>query len=82
MLPAPFLLPLFVASGAAALVYEVTWFQLLALHAGGSSRAAALVLATFMAGLGFGSLLVPRWVSRATNPLLACAALEALIALC
>jgi spermidine synthase len=82
MPPALFLVPLFVASGAAALVYEVTWFQLLALHAGGSSRAAALVLATFMAGLGFGSLLVPRWVSRATSPLLACAALEALIALC
>jgi spermidine synthase len=82
MMPAFLLLPLFLAGGAAALVYEVTWFQLLAIHAGGSSRAAATVLATFMAGLGFGSLLVPRWVSRATNPLLACAALEALIALC
>ena len=82
MMPTLVLLPLFVASGAAALVYEVTWFQLLAVHAGGSTRAAATVLATFMAGLGFGSLLVPRWVSRAMNPLLACAALEALIALC
>lgn len=81
MMPVLFLLPLFFASGAAALVYEVTWFQLLSLHAGGSARAAAMVLATFMAGLGFGSLLVPRWVPRTTNPLLACAGLEALIAL-
>jgi spermidine synthase len=81
MTPASLLLPLFLASGAAALIYEVTWFQLLSLHAGGSSRATATVLATFMAGLGCGSLLVPRRVPRTVNPLLACAALELVVAL-
>ena len=55
MLPAPLLLPLFLAGGAAALIDEVTWFQLLALHAGGTSRAMAAVLATFMATAGASS---------------------------
>ena len=74
------LLPLFVASGAAALVDEVAWFQLLALHAGGTSRAMATVLATFMAGLGLGALVVPRRLGS-LPPLLACFFLEVAIGL-
>ena len=60
MIPAPLLLPLFIASGAAALVDEIAFFQLLSLHAGGTSRSMAIVLATFMAGLGLGAIVVPR----------------------
>lgn len=79
MFPAA-LLPLFFASGAAALIDEVTWFQLLALHSGGTSRAMATVLATFMAGLGLGALVVPRRLGR-LRPLMACALLEFAIGL-
>ena len=78
MLPAPLLLPLFLAGGAAALIDEVTWFQLLALHAGGTSRAMAAVLATFMAGLGAGAILAPR-LGRPRRPMVVCAVLEAVI---
>ena len=81
MKPAPFLLPLFLASGAAALIYEVVWFQLLCLQVGGTSRAIAVVLATFMTGLGIGALLIPRLVPASTDPLRACAALEVFTAL-
>ena len=76
------LLPLFIASGAAALVYEVVWFQLLALQVGGATQAIALVLATFMTGLGAGALVIPRLIQTTTHPLRACAALEAFTALC
>ena len=82
MKPATSLLPLFVASGAAALVYEVVWFQLLALQVGGATQAIALVLATFMTGLGAGALVIPRLIQTTTHPLRACAALEAFTALC
>jgi spermidine synthase len=82
MKPATLLLPLFVASGAAALVYEVVWFQLLALQVGGATRAIALVLATFMAGLGAGALVIPRLIRNSSDPLRACAALEVFTALC
>ena len=81
MIPAQLLLPLFVASGAAALIDEVTWFQLLALHVGGTSRAMATVLATFMAGLGLGALVVPGRLASLT-PLGACCLLELAIGLC
>ncbi len=76
MIPAPLLLPLFVLSGAAALVDEIAWFQLLSLHAGGTSRSMAIVLATFMAGLGLGAIVVPRRLAARLHPLRACAALE------
>ena len=82
MKPATFLLPIFVASGAAALVYEVVWFQLLALQVGGATRAIALILATFMTGLGAGALLIPRLIPSSADPLRACAALEVFTALC
>lgn len=82
MKPATFLLPIFVAGGAAALIYEVVWFQLLALQVGGATRAIAIVLATFMGGLGAGALVIPRLIPPTTDPLRACAVLEAFTALC
>ena len=81
MIPATLLLPLFLASGAAALVDEIAWFQLLALHSGGTSRSMAIVLATFMAGLGLGALVVPRRLPASIHPLRTCAAMELLIGL-
>lgn len=81
MIPAPLLLPLFVASGAAALVDEIAWFQLLSLHAGGTSRSMAIVLSTFMAGLGLGALVVPRRLPAGIDPLRVCAVLEWIIGL-
>src|SRR5262249_51759682 len=41
----------YTASGAAALVYEVTWTRLFALHLGHTVGAASTVLAAFMGGL-------------------------------
>lgn len=45
----------FAASGAAALVYEVTWTRLLTLQLGHGVAAASTVLAAFMGGLAVGS---------------------------
>ncbi len=45
----------FFASGAAALVYQVVWQRVLALHTGVGVESIALIVAAFMAGLGLGS---------------------------
>src|SRR6188768_2874694 len=49
------LLGLYAASGAAALVYEVTWTRLLTLQLGHTVAAASTVLAAFMGGLALGA---------------------------
>ena len=46
---------LFFLSGAAALVYQVAWQRLLALHSGVGLYSVAMIVAAFMAGLGIGS---------------------------
>ena len=46
---------IFAASGAAALIYEVTWTRLLTLQIGHGLAAASTVLAAFMGGLAIGS---------------------------
>ena len=46
---------IFAASGAAALIYEVTWTRLLTLQLGHGVAAASTVLAAFMGGLAIGS---------------------------
>ena len=46
---------LFVLSGFAALVYQVAWQRILALHTGVSVYSVALIVSAFMAGLGLGS---------------------------
>jgi spermidine synthase len=47
----------FFASGAAALVYQVAWQRILALHTGVGVYSIAVIVAAFMAGLGVGSYL-------------------------
>src|SRR5438105_495806 len=63
------LLPLFVGSGCAALIYEVVWFQMLSLVVGSSAISLGVVLATFMGGMCLGSLALPRLVSPRPHPL-------------
>lgn len=61
------LLLLFAGSGAAALIYEIVWYQLLQLAIGSTAISLGILLATFMGGLSLGSLL-PRYVSKAGRP--------------
>jgi predicted membrane-bound spermidine synthase len=55
---------LFFLSGAAALVYQVAWQRLLALHSGVGLYSVAVIVAAFMAGLGIGSHLGGRLSTR------------------
>jgi spermidine synthase len=71
------LLLLFVASGSAALVYEIVWFQLLQLVIGSSAISLGILLATFMGGMCLGSYLFPRLVPARLHPLRVYAVLEA-----
>jgi predicted membrane-bound spermidine synthase len=82
----PFLAPAalaFFVSGGAALIYQVAWQRILALHTGVGIYSVALIVAAFMAGLGLGShvggALSTRLVPRAA--LLALGAIELAIAL-
>lgn len=63
------------------MIYQVAWLRLLRLVFGASTAASAAVLAIFMGGLGFGSLLLGGRADRARNPLRLYAALELGIAL-
>ncbi|HEY8149722.1 MAG TPA: fused MFS/spermidine synthase, partial [Vicinamibacteria bacterium] len=73
----------FFLSGAAALIYQVTWQRLLALHSGVGIYSVAMIVAAFMVGLGLGShvggVLSVRLAPR--TALLAFAALELAIGL-
>src|SRR6185295_10682476 len=51
---------LYAISGAAALVYEVTWSRLLTLQLGHTIAAASTVLAAFMGGLAIGAWIAGR----------------------
>jgi spermidine synthase len=73
------LLLLFFGSGCAALIYEIVWFQLLALVIGSTGVSLGILLGTFMGGMCLGSLLLPRFVPRGWHPLRVYAALEAAI---
>ena len=55
---------LFLLSGAAALVYQVAWQRILALHSGVGLYSVAMIVAAFMAGLGIGSHLGGRLSER------------------
>jgi spermidine synthase len=63
------ILLLFTASGAAALIYEVTWYQLLQLVVGSTAISLGLLLASFMGGLCLGSYFLPRRVPKTLHPL-------------
>jgi spermidine synthase len=73
---------IFAASGAAALIYEVTWTRLLTLQLGHGVAAASTVLAAFMGGLAVGSAYGGRVGGRLDRPaaLRVYAALELAIA--
>jgi spermidine synthase len=73
----------FAASGAAALIYEVTWTRLLGLQLGHGVAAASTVLAAFMGGLAIGSAAGGRVGARLdrTRALRVYASLEIAIAL-
>ena len=78
----PLVLLLFAASGCAALIYEVVWYQLLQLAIGSTAVSLGVLLATFMGGLCLGSLLLPRLRRDAGHPLIVYALIEFGIALC
>ena len=60
---------LFFLSGAAGLVYEVTWARSLGLVFGASHLAVATVLAVYMGGQALGATIFGRRVDRAERPL-------------
>ncbi|MBJ96009.1 MAG: spermidine synthase [Rickettsiales bacterium] len=72
---------LLLCSGFCALVYQVAWLRLLRLVFGASTASQAAVIAIFMAGLGFGSLLLGKRADAHPNPLRMYARLELGIAL-
>jgi spermidine synthase len=72
----PFLLILFAASGAAGLIYEIVWLQLLQLVIGSSAVSLAVLLGTFMGGMCLGSVFFSRLISAKRNPLRVYALLE------
>lgn len=78
----PLVLLLFVGSGAAALIYEIVWLQLLQLVIGSSAVSLGVLLSTFMGGMCVGSVLLPRVIPARWHPLRVYAALELGIGLC
>ncbi len=72
----PFLLLLLAASGCAALIYEIVWFQLLQLVIGSSAVSLGLLLAAYMGGLCLGSAALSRVVPASQHPLRIYAFLE------
>ncbi len=64
-----FIYLLFFLSGAAGLVYQVVWSRMLNEIFGVTVYAVATVLATFLAGLALGSLVLGRLADRRRNPL-------------
>jgi spermidine synthase len=77
------LLLLFAASGCAALIYEIVWFQLLQLVIGSSAVSLGTLLGTYMGGMFLGSLLYPKLrAARRGAPLRVYAVIEAGIGIC
>lgn len=74
------LLPVFLASGAAALIYEVLWLKELGLLFGNTPYAAATTLAVFFLGMATGSWALGRRSGMLQNPLRTYALLECGIA--
>jgi spermidine synthase len=62
-------LGLFIASGAAGLIYQVVWSRELVLLFGNTSQAISTIVTAFLAGLGGGALAGAVLASRSRNPL-------------
>lgn len=72
--------PLFFFSGLCALIYQMAWLREFRLFFGASTAATAAVLAIFMGGLGFGSVILGRRSETKEFPLEFYARLELFIA--
>lgn len=71
------LLVLFAASGCAALIYELVWYQMLELAIGSQTVCLGFLLAAYMGGLCLGSLALPKYLDRRrAHPLKVYAGLE------
>ena len=64
----PIIYFLFFGSGITALVYEIVWTRMLTLVFGHTVFSVSVVLAAFMAGLGFGSYLFGVAIDRLSDP--------------
>ncbi|MEN5427514.1 fused MFS/spermidine synthase [Stenotrophomonas pennii] len=73
------LLPIFILSGFAGLIYQSLWSQYLGLFLGHSSYAQSLVLMLFMGGMAIGAWWASRRSTKWRYPLLAYAVIELLI---
>jgi spermidine synthase len=72
----PALLILFAASGCAALIYEVVWYQSLQLAIGSTTVSMAFLLAAYMGGLCLGAAAAPRFAGTSISALRTYAAIE------
>jgi predicted membrane-bound spermidine synthase len=68
---------LFFLSGAAGLIYEIVWERLLELYFGVTMTAITLIVASYMCGLGIGSLLGGRVAQTLKHPILIYGLIEA-----
>lgn len=68
-------------SGFCALIYQTAWLREFRLIFGSSTAATAAVIGVFMAGLGFGGIILGRRSETKTHPLAFYANLELLIAI-
>jgi len=57
----------FVFSGAAALIYEVTWTRPLQFVLGSTIYTTSIIFAAFMAGLSLGSIIISKFVDKIKN---------------
>lgn len=73
------IITVFYLSGFASLAYEVLWTRVLSLVLGSSVYAFTIMLATFLAGIGIGSIAFAPFVDRCKRPLFWFALLEAVI---
>jgi len=65
--PVGYVLPGFLLSGVAALIYEIVWTRALSLVLGSTTYALSTMLATFMGGLALGAFLGGRWADRRSD---------------
>jgi len=71
----------FMLSGMAALIYEVVWTRPLQLIFGSTIYVSSIILASFMLGIGWGSLLMSKFIEKIKNPLYFYALFELFIGL-